>query len=464
MTKNYQECYEYLSTQFPEVSGCEFYKEIFPDNEVSGVKYQDFSHPSAIYLYRDEDQRVRRRKMYCDTWEQDYTKFVERNRFTLCSGLVYRRNRNRLENAQRMNALIFDLDGVGLRELRNLFLRFGGDPVRVRRLPMPTFLVLSGTGLHIYYVFQQPIDLYPNIKIQMKSLKYDLTFRMWEYKGTSQMEAIQYQSINQTFRMVGSINEKYDTPLVAFRIGKQVTLEYLNAYAKPENRVDLNRPFKPSKMTRDEAKEAYPEWYERVVVNGDKRRKQWDIAGKVHGDDPHALYHWWLRRIGEIKGGHRYFFLMCMAIYAYKCGVSKKQLRQDMQEAFEDLQMVKHENVLTEDDVKSALEAYDKEYFNFTIADIEVLTDVRIERNKRNGRKQRIHLQGARAIQEINDKANGTNWRDGNGRPIGSGTAQEAVCEWQRRHPEGSKSQCRLETGLSYPTIRKWWQTGEEKL
>lgn len=39
--------------------------------------------------------------------------------------------------------------------------------------------------------------------------------------------------------------------------------------------------------------------------------------------------------------------------------MSKKQLRQDMQEAFKDLQMVKHENVLTEDDVKSALEAYD---------------------------------------------------------------------------------------------------------
>ena len=43
-----------------------------------------------------------------------------------------------------MYALIFDLDGVGLAELRNLFLRFGGDPERVRRLPMPTFLVLSG--------------------------------------------------------------------------------------------------------------------------------------------------------------------------------------------------------------------------------------------------------------------------------------------------------------------------------
>lgn len=146
-------------------------------------------------------------------------------------------------------------------------------------------------------------------------------------------------------------------------------------------------------MTRAEAREAYPEWYERVVVNGEKGRKKWDIAGKVHGDDPYALYHWWLRQIGEIKGGHRYFFLMCLAIYAYKCGVSKQQLRQDMKLAFEDLQMVKHENALTEDDIRSALEAYDKDYYNFTIADIEALTDIRIERNRRNGRTQKLHMQ-----------------------------------------------------------------------
>src|SRR5699024_12403102 len=58
-----------------------------------------------------------------------------------------------------------------------------------------------------------------------------------------------------------------------------------------------------------------------------------------------------------------------LAIYAYKCGVSKQQLRQDMKEAFDDLQMVKHENALTEEDIRSALEAYDKEYYNFTISD-----------------------------------------------------------------------------------------------
>lgn len=317
---------------------------------------------------------------------------------------------------------------------------------------MPTFLVLSGTGLHLYYVFQEPVDLFPNIKVQLKSLKYDLTFRMWEYKATSKQKAIQYQSINQCFRMVGSINDKYGTQLVAFRTGERVTLDYLNAYARPENRVDIDKPFSPSKMTREQAKEAYPEWYERVVVRGDKRRKQWDIAGKVHGDDPYALYHWWLRQIGRIEGGHRYFFMMCLAIYAYKCGVPKKQLRQDMKQAFAELQKVEHINPLTDDDICSALEAYDKEYYNFTIADIEALTNVRIEKNKRNGRKREQHIKIMNAIRDI-EYPDGT-WRNRSGRS----SAQKQVHKWREQHPEGRKADCHRDTGLDPKTIRKWWE------
>ncbi|MDN8907631.1 hypothetical protein Q0O77_15075, partial [Staphylococcus aureus] len=81
--------------------------------------------------------------------------------------------------AQQMNALVFDLDAVGKNELMNLFSRIGKKP-GLRTLPQPTFIVMSGTGLHIYYIFEKPIALYPNIKLQMKQLKYDLTFKMWE--------------------------------------------------------------------------------------------------------------------------------------------------------------------------------------------------------------------------------------------------------------------------------------------
>lgn len=201
MTQNYTEGYEYLSSQFPEVSGCDFYREMFPNNERSDEQHMDYSHPNAIYLYREQTsdgfKRMRRRIMFSDQWENDYMEFIEQNPLTLCSGLSYRGRSNKLEHAQRMNAMIFDLDGVGLKELRNLFLRFGGDPTRIRRLPMPTYIVLSGTGLHVCYFFREPIDLYPNIKIQLKSLKYDLTFRMWEYGATSQKKRF---SISQSTR------------------------------------------------------------------------------------------------------------------------------------------------------------------------------------------------------------------------------------------------------------------------
>ncbi len=43
MTENYRGCYEYLSAQFEQVGGYDFYRELFSDNELYGVKYDDFS-------------------------------------------------------------------------------------------------------------------------------------------------------------------------------------------------------------------------------------------------------------------------------------------------------------------------------------------------------------------------------------------------------------------------------------
>ena len=41
MTQNYIEGYEYLSSLFPEVSGCDFYREMFPNNERSDEQHMD---------------------------------------------------------------------------------------------------------------------------------------------------------------------------------------------------------------------------------------------------------------------------------------------------------------------------------------------------------------------------------------------------------------------------------------
>lgn len=122
-----------------------------------------------------------------------------------------------------------------------------------------------------------------------------------------------------------------------------------------------------------------------------------------------------------------------------------------------DLRTVKPDNAFTVQDVAAASKFYRKSYARYSIKAIELKTHIQLKRNKRNGRPQALHLAGARALQKINDEFNGTNWREGNGRPKGSGTKQQQVQAWRAAHPGGKKADCVRDTGLSKPTVYKWW-------
>ena len=519
---DYMDVYLYMENAgYDNVNGYDFYKDIFPDCEESGKMHTDFSHPNAVYLYHDEElKKLRRRIMLKDTWEDDYMSFVEENILTLCSGLMYRGRANKLENAQQMNALIFDIDGVGEDEFKIIEARWNLKPGANKAIPQPTYTVLSGSGLHLYYVFDEPVSLYPNIKTQLKSLKYDLTYVMWEYGETSKEETIQYQSINQSFRMPGSYNckEKERKRVEAFRTGDRVTIDYLNQYViDPNNRVDIEKPFKPTEITRKEAQEKYPEWYKRVVEPQIERRRleaelqkpglsnkektklqeqlvnirrtirdngknRWRIEEKVHGDDPYALYHWWIGESEKVKqgekkdikrlirGGHRYFFLMCMSIYAMKCGVPKKTLEEDMNRIFNEIAEIPHKNQLTKADMKSALEAYNIEYCDTSIREINYWTNVGIEPNKRNYRKQHEHLQAdfwvskdgkkelnvCKAQREFAFKVALEEGRIG--RPKNSSKQRDIVKEFRKNNPAATPQDCIKKTGISKNTVYKWWK------
>ena len=82
---------------------------------------------------------------------------------------------------------------------------------------------------------------------------------------------------------------------------------------------------------------------------------------------------------------------------------------------------------------------------------IEKQTKVPIPPNKRNGRKQAIHVKymnNQRAFKvEMGECTNG-------GRPEKS----KIVEEWRKAHPDGRKADCQRDTGLDPKTIRKWWK------
>lgn len=443
---DYNEVFNYLSNQYEEVSGFDFYNDLFPDNEMSGEMNTDYSKPNGIYLYTDENdkeskRRLRRRIMLKDTWENDYVDFVEENPMTLCSGLAYRGRSNKIEHAQQMNALIFDLDGVGLKEISILFNRMDLKPELFRTVPRPTYVAMSGSGLHLYYFLDEPIDLFPNIKNQFRELKHDMTFRIWEYRETTREENIQYQGINQGFRMVGSNNNKYDLPVKAFKTGDRVSLQYLNSYCNDKSKmVDLNKKYF-SKHTLKEAEMKFPEWYKKVVVEKNYKSKHWIVK--------RDLYDWWKTKIPFIKGGHRYYYLMVLVIYAVKCDVSKKEVKKDLYELYDTIKNIDHSHALTIYDIESALDVYDPSYHNFPIDVIVEKTGIQVAKNKRNYRTQEQHLKIARATRDIVHE----NWRQGNGRP----DKQLEIFNWKNNNPSGTKAQCNRETGIDPKTIRKWW-------
>mgnify|MGYP003421970366 CR=1 FL=1 len=130
------------------------------------------------------------------------------------------------------------------------------------------------------------------------------------------------------------------------------------------------------------------------------------------------------------------------------------------------MQLVEHLESLTDDednhftreDVKDALKAIkaDNKLLS-TMASrewIEKQTKVDIPPNKRNGRKREQHIKMVNAMRIMKRDVLGEDEYKNNGRP----DKQKIVEEWQESHPAGKKADCIRETGLSKPTVYKWWK------
>lgn len=427
---------EYLS-RFEEISPKEFYRNIFPTGELQeqGV-YGDKKYNAIAVELAD---KIRRYTLTDDLEVLD--QLLESENFIIISPISYVGKSRSSENARMMYALAIDLDGIN-KEINMIDLFHQIE--KVEHLPKPTYTVISGSGLHLYYVFEKPVPLFKNVVEQLTRLKNDLTRKIWNGWVTDLNEKVQYQSIFQGFRLVGGVT-KSGSRTKAFVTGDRVTVEYLNEFVFDKKNTVTEFAYK-SNLTLEEAKKKYPEWYEKRIVRG-KPRGTWTCK--------RDLYDWWLKRLYEIKEGHRYYGVMCLCIYAKKCGITREELEHDAFGLVDrlDILTTDEENHFTREDVFCALELFNDNYITFPIDTISKLTEIRIEKNKRNYRKQSVHLMGARAIQEINDKVNGTNWRDGNGRK----PKKDMVEEWQHNNPQGRKADCIRDTGLAKSTVYKWW-------
>ena len=407
-------------------------------------------NPIVFYQEVVDGQKKNRHRIILKE-DDESLRFLSGRKFAIMSPITYVGRNNTQENARYLYALAFDLDGVSMRCHHKMF-----DLVEKGIMPMPNIIVNSGHGYHLYYLLEDPVALYPVIVPLLNRVKHGLTNILWNM-GTSELEDRQYQSILQSFRLPGTLT-KFGKRIRAFVTrSDRYTLEDLNGYLSkyklsPEELFVCTgkAKYNPKGVTLSEAERMWPEWYFSRVVQKKRVGRKWHVN--------RAVYDWWLHLLqeadDEIKEHHRYWCILTLVIYAVKCDVPRDEVLADALALVPkmDSYTKTEDNHFTESDVYDAMLAYDENYNKWPIKTIEDTTTIRIERNRRNGRKQDVHLKAARAMQTALDPDG--SWREGNGRKA----QRDIVKQWKEKNPDNNnKSQCAKETGLSRPTVRKWW-------
>lgn len=430
---------DYLSNYYEELTPQEFYRDIFPQGELEerGKQEQGKYNAVAVELLPKEENSVNARRHIITDDLALLDELLKSDNFIIISPISYAGRSRQAANARFIYAIAIDLDGITEPHyLTDLFYQMKNE-----YLPQPTYTVFSGSGIHLYYKLEEPLPCFKNIVKQLSDFKKELTKKIWNKYTTELYDKPQVESLFQGFRIVGGIT-KDGGRTRAFYTGEVVSMEYLNSFVKEEARVK-EYAYK-SRLTLEQAKKKYPEWYQSRVIEK-KPRGSWTTK--------RDLFDWWVRQIESGAAvGHRYFCIMVLAIYAKKAGIDREELEEvafRFVEPFDKL-TEQADNPFTRADVLSALEMFNDNYITFPIDSITNLTNIPIEKNKRNFRKQATHLRIARSTLEI---LNEEREQPLQGRP----TKENIVREWRLQNPYGSKADCIRETGLSKPTVYKHW-------
>ena len=431
------------------------------------------------------EKRIVRRMTLTDDFsledmEKLYCGSLERNEPTFCSPISYFGKQRIAANARFFHAFVVDLDGVGPQELKNILKQIGNsrDPKLPKwtSLPQPTFIVNSGTGLHLYYVLEQPIPLIPRFIPFLQSVKERLTDYVWR-DTTSFLEEKQFQGIYQSFRMPGTTTKlngaeegsKQSMPYeaVAFAFNGpdgdpwRCSLDYLIGYVgmKDNGKAydELMELMKTAgKTPLEKAKKLWPEWYQRRIVE-EQPPGRWT--------NKRALYDWWLRQIAEgASDHHRYWCLNVLAAYADKCGVPYEELEEDALALvpFLDSLTERPDNHFTDEHALAAISQYgDGVIHKLSLTRIERRTGITIPRNKRTSlhRGRSAHMKRVNKIIELDVSDGAKDPRYHGGAP----TKCDMIRAYAIEHPDANHSEIARALGVSRPTVIKWLKDGWQK-
>lgn len=442
--------YELDLKGYESVCACDFYEDIFCHSNIlleEKRNKEDYITGEYGAIALEINDKYKKRTIITKDLKELINLIDTSDNFCLMSTVSYCGKNRTNKNMRYMYALVVEIDylkpnGIGL---ENLFYSFERE---IYPNLTPTYIVCSGSGLHLYYKFKEPLTMFDNHQIKLTRIKKAMTYNLWNYIAEDK-EKIQYESINQAFRIVGT-RTKRDSLAMAFKISNScITLNDLEKCYK----YDENEYRKKAKYTLAEAEKKFPEWYQTRIIEKTPRKSPQFKKNR-------AIYDSWKKRILHpkegAKSGTRYYCLEQLCALAVVCDISREELAKDCYELLPifDARTKNKDNPFVEADVKAALATYDNpsdSTYCRKLSTIYRKTNINLPRVRRNGRKQSEHLELARFAKQLNI-------RKGDIKSIGGRPSKEKeVQEWQKLHPSGTKAQCHKDTNISRPTIDKYW-------
>ena len=410
--EQYEEKNMVLSEFGEEVSPYTLYEDIFGDTmQTIPVVFIDDDNKHIVPMSIDE------------AIEQS-----EGRNDVLMGGCTYFNNWISKKSAKDIYTFIIDMDnvysGTLLNALRNDWKTANDEP-----LPMPTYIVNSGTGLHLYFVLTEPI---PNYRVTTENL--DKLYRALAIQQTTKRVYLhkQVQWFGQDFRMAGGLN-KYEWKNTDFRVGEKSDIDELVKALGLEDvhfiRYGEKRTKKPNAKKPRQNREGWR-----------SNRAFYDCALRNCRD--------------KTKEGNRYTSMCALSVIAWKCNVLQEELERDLLSLLPDYNKGATRQI-KEKEIYSAMKMYNPKAMLTQRESLENWQGWEYKPIKRNGRKQAEHLERARLVQTL-DYPNGE-WRNKEGRPKGSGTKEYIVREYLELHPTATKTDVVRNTGLTYNTVRKYW-------
>lgn len=421
--EQYEEKNMVLAEYGEEVSHFTLYEDIFGDTEQT---------IPVVFIDEGEEQTT---KHIVPMSIDEAMEQCEGRNDVLLGGCTYFNNWISKRSAKDIYAFIIDMDnvysGTLLNALQNDWKTANDEP-----LPMPTYIVNSGTGLHLYFVLTEPI---PNYKANTENL--DKLYRALAIQQTTKRVYLkkQVQWFGQYFRMAGGLN-KYGWTNTVFKIGKKWDIDELGKQVGLKDvhfiRYGEKRTKKPTNKSKGKAKKP--------------KRQGWRTN--------RAFYDYTLKNCRDkTKEGHRYTSMCALSVIAWKCNVPQEELEKDLLSLLPDYNKGATRQI-KEKEIYSAMKMYNPKAMLTQRESLENWQGWEYKPIKRNGRKRKDHVVVMNKMKEVK-KLLGEDINEG--RPQGSSKAKEQVRNWREQNPNGTKADCIRATGLSKPTVYRWWSVGE---